>query len=59
MEISSQLHGPAALLPGKKPSVPIGWEARWPQSRSGRCGEDKNLENRNLALQPVAYRYTD
>jgi hypothetical protein len=30
-----QLHEPAALLPGKEPSVPIG-----PQNRSGRRGEE-------------------
>jgi len=29
MDVSSQLHSPAALLPGKEPLVPIGWEAGW------------------------------
>jgi hypothetical protein len=33
-----------------------------PQSRSGRCGVEKNLVpagNRNPVFQPVAHRYTD
>jgi hypothetical protein len=34
MEVSGQLHAPAALPPGKEPLVP--------QSRSGRGGEEKN-----------------
>jgi hypothetical protein len=29
MEISGQLHAPAALFPGKEPLVPIEWEAGW------------------------------
>jgi len=29
MEVSGQLHAPAALPPGKEPMVPIGWGARW------------------------------
>jgi len=29
MEVSGQLHAPAALPPGKEPSVPIGYEAGW------------------------------
>jgi hypothetical protein len=29
MEVSGQLHAPAALPPGKKPLVPIGYEAGW------------------------------
>jgi hypothetical protein len=29
MELSDQLHIPAALFPGKEPPVPIGWEAEW------------------------------
>jgi len=28
MEISGQLHDPAALPSGKEPLVPIGWEAK-------------------------------
>jgi hypothetical protein len=29
MEVSGQLHAPAALSPGKEPQVPIGEEAGW------------------------------
>jgi hypothetical protein len=29
MEVSGQLHAPAALPPGKEPLVPIGQEAGW------------------------------
>jgi hypothetical protein len=44
MEVSGQLHAPAALPPGKEPLVPIGWRLGVPQSRSGRCGEEKNSQ---------------
>jgi hypothetical protein len=27
MEVSGQLHAPAALVPGEEPPVSIGWEA--------------------------------
>jgi hypothetical protein len=29
MEVSGQLHAPAALPPRKDPAVPIGYEAGW------------------------------
>jgi len=29
MEVSGQLHTPAALSPGKEHPAPIGWEAGW------------------------------
>jgi len=29
VEVSGQLHTPAALLPWEDPLIPIGWEARW------------------------------
>jgi hypothetical protein len=29
MEANGQLHVPAALLPGKEPPIPTGWEASW------------------------------
>jgi hypothetical protein len=44
MEVNGQLHAPAALPPGKEPLVPIGYEAEWSQSRSGRGGEEKNSQ---------------
>jgi hypothetical protein len=44
MEVSGQLHAPAALPPGKKPVVPIESRLGGPQSRSGRGGEEKNSQ---------------
>jgi hypothetical protein len=44
MEVSGQLHYPAALPPGKDPPVPIGYEMGGPQSRSGCGGEEKNSQ---------------
>jgi hypothetical protein len=29
LEVSGQLHVPADLLPGKEPTVTVGWEAGW------------------------------
>jgi hypothetical protein len=64
MEVSGQLHSPAALSPGKEPLVPTGWEAGWAQSLSGHGGEEKNshpLRESNLRtpiVQSVAQRYT-
>jgi hypothetical protein len=40
MEVSGQLHAPAALPPGEEPLIPR--RLGGPQSRSGRCGEEKN-----------------
>jgi hypothetical protein len=36
-EVSGQLHAPAALLPGKKPQVPIGWAPEPVRTRRGLC----------------------
>jgi hypothetical protein len=44
MDVSGQFHAAAALLPGKELLVPIGCEAGWSQSRSGRGGEEKNSQ---------------
>jgi hypothetical protein len=57
MEVSGQLHVPAALPPGKVPRYPLDRRLGGPQSRSGRCGEEKNLAlhgNRTRIVQPVA-----
>jgi hypothetical protein len=58
MDMSSQLHAPAALPPGKGSLVHIGR----PQSRSGRCGEEKNSQAlpglEPPIIQPVAQRCT-
>jgi len=42
MEVSGQLHTPAALPPVKDPSYPLDRSLGGPQSRSGRGGEEKN-----------------
>jgi hypothetical protein len=44
MEVSGQLHAPAALPPGKEPPVPIDTRLSGPQSSSGRGGEEKNSQ---------------
>jgi hypothetical protein len=55
--MGGQLHAPAALLPGKDPTLSIGCG---PQNRSGRCGVEKNhlplqgIEPRPSCSQPVA-----
>jgi hypothetical protein len=58
LEVSGQLHAPAALSPGKEPPVPIG-----PQSRSGRRREKflpyRDSNSNPSVVQPVASRYTD
>jgi hypothetical protein len=44
MEVSGQLHVPAALPPGKSPWYPLDRKLGGPQSRSGRGGEEKNSQ---------------
>jgi hypothetical protein len=45
MEVSGQLHAPAALPPEKDPSqYPLDRILGGPQSRSGRGGEEKNSQ---------------
>jgi hypothetical protein len=63
MEMSSQLHAPAALPPAKEPQLPL--LDRWlggHQSRSGHGGEEKNSQPlpglEPPIIQPVAQRYT-
>jgi hypothetical protein len=66
MEVSGQLHAPAALPPGKSPQYPFDRRLGGPQSRSGRYGEvtffllyrDPQLPP-PLVVQPVASLYTD
>jgi hypothetical protein len=61
MEMSGQLHDPAALPAEEKPLVPIGGS----QNRSGRDGEVKipspsrESNPRTPIVQPVVQRYTD
>jgi hypothetical protein len=42
MEVSGQLHAPAALPPGKSPWYPLDRRLGGPQSHSGSGGEEKN-----------------
>jgi hypothetical protein len=44
MEVSGQLHAPAALLPGKELLDPLDRRMGGPQNRSGRGGEEKNSQ---------------
>jgi hypothetical protein len=44
MEVSGQLHAPAALSQGKSPWYPLERRLDGPQSRSGRGGEEKNSQ---------------
>jgi hypothetical protein len=63
LEVSGQLHAPAALPPGKKPRYPLDRRLSGPQSRSGRRGENswtfRGSNSDFSVVQPVASRYTD
>jgi hypothetical protein len=62
MEVSGQLHVPAALLPGKHAPVPSDRKIGGPQSRSGCRGVEKNISprgNRIPAFQRVICRCID
>lgn len=39
--VRGQLRTPVALLAGKDPSYPLNWWVGGPQSRSGRCEEER------------------
>jgi hypothetical protein len=43
VEVSGQLHASVALPPAKEPQFPFSRRPGGPQSRSGRCGEEKKL----------------
>jgi hypothetical protein len=43
MEVSGQLHDPAALPQRKQPQHPLFTRLCKPQSRSGRYGEERNI----------------
>jgi hypothetical protein len=62
MEVSGQLHAPAALPQGKSSWYPLDRRLGGPQNRSGRGGEEKNsqplLRLEAPIIQPVAQRYT-
>jgi hypothetical protein len=63
LEVSGQLHAPAASPPGKSSRYPFYRRLGGPQSRSGRYGEVKIFTLPGLELPPpvvqsVASRYT-
>jgi hypothetical protein len=51
MEMSGQLHAPAALSQGKSPWYLLDRRLGGPQSRSGRGGEEKNSQP-PLGIEP-------
>jgi len=60
MEVSGQLHAPAALNPDKEALVCIGWKVWWPQSQSGPGDEEQKpfptpARNQTLLIWPVGY----
>jgi hypothetical protein len=62
MELSGRLHARAALPPGKIHQYPKCRRLVGPQSRCGRCDEEKNLSlvgNPTPFIQSEACRYTD
>jgi hypothetical protein len=44
MEVSGQLHAPAALPPRKNPRYPLDGRLDGPENRSGRGSEEKNSQ---------------
>jgi hypothetical protein len=65
LEVSGQLHTPAALPPGKEPPVPIreeiGWapEPVWTTWRRENSWPYWDSSSDPSVVQPVASRYTD
>jgi hypothetical protein len=64
LEVSGQLHAPAALPRGKSPRYPLDRRLGGPQSRSGRSLEQNSRPYRDSnsdpsVVQPVASCYTD
>jgi hypothetical protein len=63
MEVSGQLHAPAALTPKERVpgTYPLDRRLGGPQSRSGRVGEEKNSQPlpglETSIIQPVEQRY--
>lgn len=51
-QMSGQLHVPANLPSGKNPRYPMDTRLGEPQSRQGRCREQKNLADGNRTLIP-------
>jgi hypothetical protein len=62
MELSGQLHDPAALPQEKEPLYTLDGRLGWPQSRPERCGEEKNLALPGIEpelFSLIARRYAD
>jgi hypothetical protein len=63
MEVSGQLHAPAALFPGEQPPVPIVYEAGKAQEPVWRLWRREKFlvpaGNQTLAVQLVVRCYTD
>jgi hypothetical protein len=62
VEVSGQLHVPAALPQAKSSWYPLDRRLRGPQSRSGRGGDEENsrplLGIERPIIKPIAQRYT-
>jgi hypothetical protein len=65
MEVSGQLHAPAALPPGKEPHLPVEQEAGWapePVWATWRSENDcfhRDSNSDRSVVQPEAISYTD
>jgi hypothetical protein len=63
LEVSGQLHSPAALPPGKSPRYPLDRRLGGPQSRFGQFRSENSWPYRDSncdpSVQPVASRYID
>jgi hypothetical protein len=55
--VSGKLHAPADLTSGKEPRYPLDRNLGGPQSRSGRCGEEKNFGVSGFELKS-SYTYS-
>jgi hypothetical protein len=61
MEVSGQLHAPAAFPLGKRPRYPLDKRLGGPLNRSGRRGQEKIFDPTGLEIRPLgrpASRYT-
>jgi hypothetical protein len=59
MEVNGQRHAPATLPPRKCPWYTSDRRLGGPQSRSGRCGEEKNLALLGIESGPSSPSYIE
>jgi hypothetical protein len=65
MDVSGQLHAPAALIPGKEPLVPLDRRLGMTQSQYEHGGEEKKIPSLPqpgldpLSFSPQPTHYTD